>query len=498
MRRILALIFFAVASRSEAKITGIPDLISVSTITSPGANLAISTANLLFINNGAYLVPASSYAFKHDASDAGFYFNGVIGGFESKGLTGESVALISVLGDDGYAAYPLAVNTGINPGSGAAHGQALFVSGTAQVSSTFTVAGQDASGFSVRTSSGIDAQGGVIKSTAVYTARLFRPSGDNFFQEACGAGNPVLSINSDGSFECDTVGSLDLDGVIGNEITNVTNATLVRSGAGTTGSPFTVALNLGSTNTWTADQRIWQTSGGGNIQLLIKDSKYVDTTGNFSFAISSATGNEGTILGVRSGSGLIGYGTRAPTAKMDVTYAGQDSAYSFKVSTRAVGATAGGWDISISTLYPQRVGIKTNFPVGQFEVVDWSSASAVPVFQVSANNNNGTTGGASLFKVMTGGGIAISSGTVMRNILIGNFTTDAPSVAAASTLNHNVVVTTLNAGDLCYVSAPALEDNLTVNFSSTSNTNITLRFNNPSILAVNPANQTYNYFCVRQ
>ncbi len=48
--------------------------------------------------------------------------------------------------------------------------------------------------------------------------------------------------------------SAEVDGVIGNEVTNVTNSTLSRSGSGTGGSPYTLGLNLGNANTWTGAQ----------------------------------------------------------------------------------------------------------------------------------------------------------------------------------------------------------------------------------------------------
>jgi hypothetical protein len=48
----------------------------------------------------------------------------------------------------------------------------------------------------------------------------------------------------------------EADGVVGNEVTNATNATLTRSGAGTSGDPYTLGLNLGNANTWTAAQII--------------------------------------------------------------------------------------------------------------------------------------------------------------------------------------------------------------------------------------------------
>ena len=47
-------------------------------------------------------------------------------------------------------------------------------------------------------------------------------------------------------------GTVEVDGIIGNEVTNATNATLIRAGSGTSAAPYTLALNLNSANTWTA------------------------------------------------------------------------------------------------------------------------------------------------------------------------------------------------------------------------------------------------------
>jgi len=49
-------------------------------------------------------------------------------------------------------------------------------------------------------------------------------------------------------------GSIEKDSIIGNEVKNVTNATLTRSGSGTTISPYTLGLNLGNKNSWSVKQ----------------------------------------------------------------------------------------------------------------------------------------------------------------------------------------------------------------------------------------------------
>lgn len=48
--------------------------------------------------------------------------------------------------------------------------------------------------------------------------------------------------------------TLAADDIIGNEILDVADSTLTRAGIGTTNSPYSVKLNLGNSNTWTAGQ----------------------------------------------------------------------------------------------------------------------------------------------------------------------------------------------------------------------------------------------------
>jgi hypothetical protein len=66
----------------------------------------------------------------------------------------------------------------------------------------------------------------------------------------------------------------EVDGIIGNEVTDVTDATLLRSGSGTNASPYTLGINAdGVTNTEIADNAI-QTENilsGGNDKVLVTD-----------------------------------------------------------------------------------------------------------------------------------------------------------------------------------------------------------------------------------
>jgi hypothetical protein len=63
----------------------------------------------------------------------------------------------------------------------------------------------------------------------------------------------------------------EVDGIVGNEVTDAANSTLVRSGSGTSSDPYKLALNLANPNTWTGMQTfssgaffpsgIWASSG---------------------------------------------------------------------------------------------------------------------------------------------------------------------------------------------------------------------------------------------
>ena len=77
----------------------------------------------------------------------------------------------------------------------------------------------------------------------------------NFQMTSGGALNYVLASDNAGnaSWVNPAAGGLG-DGFVGNEITNVANATLTRSGSGTAVLPWLVALNLANANTWTATQ----------------------------------------------------------------------------------------------------------------------------------------------------------------------------------------------------------------------------------------------------
>ncbi|MBI4667582.1 MAG: hypothetical protein HY747_00075 [Elusimicrobia bacterium] len=60
-----------------------------------------------------------------------------------------------------------------------------------------------------------------------------------------------------------TAATQEVDGIIGNEIADTANATLLRSGSGTLADPYRLALNLANPNTWSAPQAF---NGGADMQ----------------------------------------------------------------------------------------------------------------------------------------------------------------------------------------------------------------------------------------
>ncbi len=129
------------------------------------------------------------------------------------------------------------------------------------------------------------------------------------FQMTNGSSNNyVLTSDADGnaSWSNPASGSLG-DGWVGNEITNVTNTTLTRSGGGTLGSPFTVGLNLGNPNTWTAAQ---QFDGGitGNLTGNVSG-----TSANVTGTVAVANGGTGT-TSLTSNGVLLGGASVSSTA----------------------------------------------------------------------------------------------------------------------------------------------------------------------------------------
>lgn len=364
--------------------------------------------------------------------------------------------------------------------------------------STVTIQGQDSSGFSLKLSSGITSPLGVFVSTSVNTERLLKQSGSKFFTGLpCSAGF-VNDIDATGKATCDTpAAAFDADTCQGNEVTNATDATLTRSGTGvggatcTTGTEYTLGVNLASTNTWTAPTTF---IAGVNIASTVVDGVSFDAGGNMTFLTESDYLVPTTRFAFRAAA--------APCAGMRFD-ANANGGFNL-TNTTCTGTLGAGFRVfSVQTTGETRIGplqtgfISTFTTTGGLNLatdgdLTLSGASAFATFPASVTANGLLTAAG-----LVANSITISSGSAIRNWFVGNFTADAPSVAANTTLNHSGAVTGLNVGDICSIVAPALEANLSVSVSSASAGILTFRLNNPSILAINPASQDYRYFCVR-
>jgi hypothetical protein len=118
------------------------------------------------------------------------------------------------------------------------------------------------------------------------------------------SGNTVWHAGNDGTgsgLDADTVdGSTPLfsevDGVVGNEVTDINGTTLTRSGTGTSGDPYKLALNLGNGNTWTVGQVIDGTADEN--QLRIQSNS---TQNTYPFLVENSSGTD-TFYTTNSGS----------------------------------------------------------------------------------------------------------------------------------------------------------------------------------------------------
>jgi hypothetical protein len=75
----------------------------------------------------------------------------------------------------------------------------------------------------------------------------------NSYPAACPGGQYVTAIGD--TLICATpAGGVEVDGIIGNEVTGANGTTLSRSGSGTAVDPYLLAINLANANTWTGAQ----------------------------------------------------------------------------------------------------------------------------------------------------------------------------------------------------------------------------------------------------
>lgn len=76
----------------------------------------------------------------------------------------------------------------------------------------------------------------------------------------------------------------------------------------------------------------------------------------------------------------------------------------------------------------------------------------------------------------------------------GQITTDPANISAASVLKHSMTIPGVKVGDVVFVQAPSLENNLSLGdaYVSAANT-VIVRIINPTAGAINPASQTFFY-----
>lgn len=151
---------------------------------------------------------------------------------------------------------------------------------------------------------------------------------------------------------------------------------------------------------------------------------------------------------------------------------------------------------------------------GVLVVYGLNAGSATLTSGITASSGTFTQTGSALYSLRTSSGINVLAGGVTAPFfagsgsgltgltgsqvgIAGSATYDPANVVAIGALTATFPAAGIAVGDVCMIGAPALEANLSVSFSSASAGNITVRFSNHSVLAVNPASQEIKYLCMR-
>lgn len=150
-----------------------------------------------------------------------------------------------------------------------------------------------------------------------------------------GVGKVLTATDVNGNTAWQTPATLtEVDGIIGNEVSTSTNLTLVRSGLGTTVSPYTLGLNLANANTWTGAQTFNGVTTMGaalnmnyanaEINHQLDNNFFINSNEGMQFHFNSG-GGTGT-LGINNSannqvltvldSGNVGIGTMNPTSRL--------------------------------------------------------------------------------------------------------------------------------------------------------------------------------------
>ncbi|MFH0856810.1 MAG: hypothetical protein V1860_02840 [bacterium] len=317
------------------------------------------------------------------------------------------------------------------------HAQYLLASGGRSVTGNFTVNGYvNASTYYGDGShlSGISGGGTTYSILSGYGLQL---SGTQFGLQLCSTPGDVLKSSGSGWYcSADIVGSggggitVEADGYIGNEIVDVSDATLLRSAS----MPYKVSLNLANANTWIGKQTFsggltasnGLTVSGGTLSLLgdsVTDAMVSNTlTSSNLIAGSSVVSNaevddDITLTNItqitnRAHSNLTGLGNDEHTQYLKVD-----------------GARAMGGALSMSasgenniTAINQLIGFNDLYVKG-------SSAETSPIYY-GASEHKFYTGGTERFSVTGSGQIKITGGSPGANKVL---TSDANGLASWQT-----------------------------------------------------------------
>jgi len=167
----------------------------------------------------------------------------------------------------------------------------------------------------------------VTGKTRTTTFQMTNGAVNNYVLTSDGSGNATWNDPASGTFG---------DGWVGNEVRDAANATLTRSGLGTTGSPFELELNLGNANTWTATQ-VFASTMSGVLSGTIASNDYYRVMGNGTASnagfLEIATADDGNEpIYVRQYTGVFGTVAKQATlldASGDTSFPGDVSAQYF-------------------------------------------------------------------------------------------------------------------------------------------------------------------------
>ena len=268
---------------------------------------------------------------------------------------------------------------------------------------------------------------------------------------------------------------------------------------GVTASSFTstgdIRLSTGVLTMGTASSIRWASGATG--QILAKDG--AATLPSYSFASDPTTG-------IRSPTGgymeFHGAGNLASIQmeSSNVTF-GVTGSNAYNIKARSFGTIAAP---GISTDNDSDTGL--SFLQGNTLHIISGGVSAL---NLSAGGGVTTSSSHTIqgvvFSSGASAGIRVSSGTTITNIFKSSFTFDFPNVPATGGISFGFATTNnsgggaVAAGDVCWVEAPALEDDLSISFASATTTNnvLAIRFENLGLVGVDPALQLYRYGCMR-